>query len=159
MDQNFMVTQIEVQSTEKGGQVIEEHIWGTEWAGWIDFVVGEALCTRAFLLLGGGVSRQQRCHREVSIHGVHWPAELRQQNQIWVSRDQLQEAHCKNQGSSKSWMKSVIDYSPRQKQSEMGSLENHHIKDITSNNTNTAVVHTYTHKYCSTQKYTENIAT
>lgn len=78
--------------------------------GWFDLVVGEAPCTRGFLLLGGErgarlVSSGSR--REVSIHTASRPAELRQQNQQSVSRGQLQEAHDKNQGSSESQRESV----------------------------------------------------
>lgn len=110
--QNFMVTQREVQSTEEGGRGVEEHVWGREWVGWFDLVVGEAPCTRGFLLLVGGAPRQQRGRREVAIHTARWPAELRQQNQQSVSRGQLQEVHSKNLGSSKSQRKPVMGYSP-----------------------------------------------
>lgn len=101
-----------VQSTEEGGRGVEEHVWGREWVGWFDLVVGEAPCTQGFLLLGGRVPRQQRDRREVSIHTARWPAELRQQNQQSVSKGQLQKVHSKNQGSFRSQREPVTGYSP-----------------------------------------------
>lgn len=94
MDQNFMVTQWEVQSTVEGvgGRGgAEEHVRGRVWVDCLDLVVGEAPCTQGFLLLGVGVPRQQQGRRDVSVHAARWPAELRQQKQQSVSRGQLQD--------------------------------------------------------------------
>lgn len=109
MDQNFMVTQMRIQKQkrrERGKRSVSEAE-----RGWAGFMVGEAPCTRAFLLLAGPCLISSRA-TEVSVQRAHWPAELRQQNQQWVSRGQLREVLCNTQGSSMSWRKAVIDYSP-----------------------------------------------
>lgn len=113
MDQNFMVTQMRVQQQRREGKRRERGKRSVseaerEWAG---FMVGEAPCTRAFLLLVGACLISSRA-TDVSVRRAHWPAELRQQNQQWVSRGQLREVLCNTQGSSMSWRKAVIGYSP-----------------------------------------------
>lgn len=97
----------ETPETEERG--VEEHIWGRE--GWAGFMAGEAPCTRAFLLLVGARLISSRA-TEVSVQRAHWPAELRQQNQQWVSRGQRHQALCNNQESSVSWREAAIAYSP-----------------------------------------------
>lgn len=111
MDQNFMVTQMRVQKQrrgERGGRGAYLRQRGDSWAG---FMVGEAPCTRAFLLLVGACLISSRA-TGVSVQRAHWPAELRQQNQQWVSTGQLRQVLCNTQGSSMSWRKAVRGYSP-----------------------------------------------
>lgn len=111
----------------RGGGV-EEHIWGRDWAGLI--VSGKPLVPGHSCCGVGGVPRQQRWRREVSVHRALWPAELRQQNQGSVSRGQQQEVHCKKQRPSKNQRKAVTGYSPEKKKSLNGSLKNHYRRHI-----------------------------
>lgn len=56
VDQNFMDTQREVQSTEEGGEggEVEEHVWGRERVGWFDLVVGGSPLYPGFPAAGWG---------------------------------------------------------------------------------------------------------
>lgn len=124
MDQNFMVTQREVQSTEEGGRrgvrvaCLRQRVSGLVWFG----------CRGSPLYPGfpaagwGGGGRL--ISSGTSIHTARWPAELRQQNQQSVSRGQLQEKHSTNQGHLRARGNQLVTgYSPEQ----TGSLKNPHI--------------------------------